>query len=330
MKLFSKSQLNMESLLCQPSPRAEGYRRERRSGCRYFILRIPGHECTDGPHLPVADPDRTRRHRLAAGAARARAAAGGARGRRCADVRADRALHALRDFRSGPAARRRGIVPALQVAVIRPISDAAEHPTPEDWRILRALSFYRLLLVTLLILLHQGGVLSRVFDDFRPARFYYTCVAYAIAALLLMLPIVYRRPRVGLQAHLQFFVDTAAITALAWICGGVPSGLGMLMLTSAVGCSMVISQRMALVQAAGVTLTMFAEEAWRLYPEFDTGPITQTGILGLMFFATSWAANAVAMRARKSELLAAQAGSDLANLAQLNESVIEHMQTGVA
>ena len=221
-------------------------------------------------------------------------------------------------------------MPALQAAVIRPISDAAEHPTPEDWRILRALSFYRLLLVTLLIVLHQGGVLSRVFDEFRPVRFYYAYVAYAIAALLLMLAIVYRRPRVSLQAHLQFFVDTAGITALAWTCGGVPSGLGMLMLTSAVGCSMVISQRMALVQAAGVTLTMFAEEAYRLYPEFDTGPITQTGILGLMFFATSWAANAVAMRARKSELLAAQAGSDLANLAQLNESVIEHMQTGVA
>jgi len=214
--------------------------------------------------------------------------------------------------------------------LIRPVSDAAEHQTPEDWRILRALSFYRLLLVTLQIVLQQSGWLGAVFDAFHAKLFYYTCVAYAIMALLLLVPMVYRRPRVELQAHGQFFVDTAAITTLAYACGGVPSGLGMLMLTTAVGCSMLISARMALVQAAGVTLAMFAEEVYRLYPVYDTGPITQTGILGLMFFATSVAANAVAMRARKSELLAAQAGSDLASLAQLNESVIEHMETGVA
>jgi two-component system sensor histidine kinase PilS (NtrC family) len=202
--------------------------------------------------------------------------------------------------------------------------------TPEDWRILRALSLYRLLMVTVLLLLQQGGWLAVIFDPFRPVLFYSVCVAYAIVALLLLLPIVYRRPHVELQAHAQFFFDTAGITTLAYACGGVPSGLSMLLLTTAVACSMVISTRMALLQAAGVTLAMFAEEIYRLYPIYDTGPITQAGILGLMFFATSAAANAVAQRARKSEALAAQAGSDLASLAQLNESVIEHMDTGVA
>ncbi len=210
------------------------------------------------------------------------------------------------------------------------VSDAAGKPTPEDWRILRALSFYRLVLVTIQLVLIESGYLTGIFDAFKPKLFYAACVVYAAFAVLLLLPIVYRRPRVEWQAHAQFFVDTAGITTLAYACGGVPSGLGMLMLTTVVGCSMVISTRMALVQAASITLVMFAEEVYRLYPDFDTGPITQTGILGLMFFATSVAANAVAQRARKSEALAAQAGSDLASLAQLNESVIEHMETGVA
>jgi two-component system sensor histidine kinase PilS (NtrC family) len=214
--------------------------------------------------------------------------------------------------------------------LIRPISDAAAHPTPEDWRILRALSFYRLVLVTLQLALYESGYLDRIFDEFDAPLFYYTCVAHALCALLLLLPIVYRRPRVDWQAHLQFGVDGAAIATLAYACGGVPSGMGMLLLTSAVGCSMVLSTRMALVQAAGATLAMLAEEAYRLYPEYDTGPFTQTGILGLMFFATSTAANAVAMRARKSEAHAARAESDLESLARLNESVLEHMQTGVA
>ncbi|MGQ0585946.1 MAG: sensor histidine kinase [Gammaproteobacteria bacterium] len=210
-----------------------------------------------------------------------------------------------------------------------PAVDAGQR-TPEDWRILRALSLYRLLLVTVQLLLYESGLLSRIFEPFAPALFYSACVAYAIVALLLLLPIVYRRPGVELQAHAQFFVDTAGITTLAYACGGVPSGLSMLMLTSAVGCSMVISPRMALVQAAGVTLATFAEEIYRLYPVDDTSTLTQAGILGMMYFATSVAANTVAMRARKSEALAARAGSEIASLAQLNESVIEHMQTGVA
>ena len=214
--------------------------------------------------------------------------------------------------------------------MIRPVSDAAAHPTPEDWRILRALSFYRLLLVTLQLVLYETGYLGSIFDGFLPATFYGTCIVYALSALLLLLPIVYRRPAVAAQAHVQFGVDAAAIIAMTYACGGVPGGMGMLMLTPAVGCSMVISPRMAMVQAAGATLAMFAEEVYRLYPEFDSGPFTQTGILGLMFFATSAAASAVAVRARKSEAFAAQVGSDLASLARLNERVIEHMQTGVA
>jgi two-component system sensor histidine kinase PilS (NtrC family) len=214
--------------------------------------------------------------------------------------------------------------------MIRPVSDAAQHPTPEDWRILRALSFYRLMLVTVQLVLFHSGYLSFIFAQFRPGLFYSACIVYAVLALALVLGIVYRRPGIAWQAQGQFFVDVALISVLAYASGGVQSGLGMLILTSAVGCSMVISTRMALVQAAGATLVMFAEEVYRQYPEFDSAPITQTGILGLMFFATTVAANAVAVRARRSEALAAQVGSDLASLARLNESVIEHMATGVA
>ena len=212
---------------------------------------------------------------------------------------------------------------------IAPAAAPTSAPTPEDWRILRALSFYRLLLVTVQLVLYETGYLDRIFDAFNPAEFYAICIGYALCALVLLLGIVYRRPSVTLQAHAQFAVDALGTIGMAWACGGVPSGLGMLLLTPAVGCSMVIGTRGALVQAAGASLVVLAEELYRMYPEYDNTPFTQTGILGLMFFATSVAANTVAQRARKSEAFAAQAGSDLESLARLNESVIEHMATGV-
>lgn len=214
--------------------------------------------------------------------------------------------------------------------MIRPVSDAAEHATPEDWRILRALSFYRLLLVTLQLVLYETGYLARIFDVFLPRWFYATCVVYAIVSLLLFLPIVYRRPPATLQSHGHFAVDVLALTSLAYACGGVPSGLGMLLLTPAVGCSLIVTPRMSLVQAAFATFVVFAEEVIRQYTiGYDTTPFTQTGILGLMFFATSVAASAVASRARRSEALAEQVGTDLASLSRLNQRIIEQMQTGV-
>ena len=178
--------------------------------------------------------------------------------------------------------------------------------------------------------LYETGYLDRIFDLFMPRWFYGTCVVYAVVALLMILPIVYRRPRSTWQAHGQFAVDAAAITSMAYACGGVPSGLGMLLLTPAVGCSLLVTPRLALVQAAFATLVVFGMEVLRQYPlGFETAPFTQTGILGLMFFATSGAASAVALRARRSEALAQRVGSDLASLSRLNERVIEQMQTGV-
>jgi two-component system sensor histidine kinase PilS (NtrC family) len=215
--------------------------------------------------------------------------------------------------------------------VLRPAAETAPPPTPEDWRILRGLSFYRLVLVTIELVLFHSHVFGRFFDQWHPTWFYATCVTYALAALLLVFGIVYRTPRIGIQAHIHFAVDVLALTSMTYAVGGVPSGFGMLMFTPAVGCSLVVSPRMALFQAAGATVAVFVEEILRQYPlGYDATPFTQAGILGMMFFLASGAASAVAQRARKSEVLAAKAGSDLADVSRLNESIIEHMQTGVA
>ncbi|MBI2383583.1 MAG: PAS domain-containing protein [Gammaproteobacteria bacterium] len=214
--------------------------------------------------------------------------------------------------------------------MIGPVSDAALHGTPEDWRILRALALYRLLLVGLLLTLYQSGYAASFFADVRPRWFYGTCLLYALAALLLVVPLLYRMPRVDWQAHLHFATDVLATTSMVYASGGVPSGMGVLLLTPAVGCSLVLSPRMAVMQAAGATLALFGEELFRqLQDGIDASHFTQTGILGGMLFVTGVAANAVAQRARKSELLVERVGSDLASLSRLNESIVEHMQSGV-
>lgn len=208
--------------------------------------------------------------------------------------------------------------------------DVSRPHSAEDWRILRALSLYRLLLITLLLVVYESGYGKDLFEPQLHTGFHRTLVAYALVALGLLMLVVYRTPRGGIQVHLNFAADLLGIGVLVYCAGGVSSGLGILLITSAVSCALLLTPRLALVQAAGGTLGMFVEEIIRQSGSgFSASEFTATGLLGLMFFATSSAASAVAQRARKSEELAERVGSEFADLSRLNESIIESMHTGV-
>jgi two-component system sensor histidine kinase PilS (NtrC family) len=205
-----------------------------------------------------------------------------------------------------------------------------EDVTPEDWRLLRTLSWYRLLLVAGLGVLCLKGYGPFLFERIDRSAFLVATFGYGAAALLLSLTVRYRRPGLVTQSLLHFFVDASAICLLVYHAHGLASGLGVLMLTPAVGCSSVLGTRMALLLASIGTLFVFGEEIFRL-SETDQplSNMSGAGLLGLILFGTTIAASTVAQRARRSEALAARVGSDLAKLSQLNERIVDSMATGV-
>lgn len=202
--------------------------------------------------------------------------------------------------------------------------------THADWRLLRLLSLYRLLLISALLLTYESGFSTVLFEQPLSHLFRYTCNGYAIIALLLLWPLFARRPMLTIQAQIQFVIDAVALGMLVYASGGVPNGMGILLITPGIATAILLTPRIALMQAATATLVMFGEELFRQSKSgFSAAEFTVTGFLGLMFFATMLAANTVAVRARRSEALAERVGSDLASMSRLNDSIIEHMQTGV-
>jgi two-component system sensor histidine kinase PilS (NtrC family) len=205
-----------------------------------------------------------------------------------------------------------------------------ERVTLEDWRLLRILSYYRLLLVVGLVFLCSRGYGPFMFERIDRLAFYRGTLAYGVAALLLLPALRWRKPGLVTQALLHFFVDASGICLLVYNAHGLVSGLGVLLLTPAVGCSSVLGTRMALLLASIGTLFVFGEEIFRLSEQdLPLGNMSGAGLLGLMLFGTTIAASTVAQRARRSEALAARVGSDLASLAQLNDRIIDSMATGV-
>ncbi len=203
-------------------------------------------------------------------------------------------------------------------------------PAPEEWRILWLLSLYRLLLVAALSLIFGAGYTEQLFPSGSAPLFQWTCLFYGLGALLVMFLLDSGRARLQWQTHLQIGVDIAGLSLLLFSCGGTATGLGALLITPVVGASLVLSRRMALLQAAIATLAVFGVEIVRKL--FDLPPsndFTAAGVLGLMLFGASLAANAVAQRARTSEALAEQVGSEFESLSEINDAIVASMQTGV-
>ncbi|MGH8444092.1 MAG: sensor histidine kinase [Solimonas sp.] len=225
--------------------------------------------------------------------------------------------------------------PLQRLSAPAPMAAVAQQDTPagrgEDWRILAILGPYRLVLVAVLLFLFRFDFAPEYFHEVPPKLFSFGCLAYAGLALALQFLALNQRISLIAQTLLHFGADLAAIGLLVYTTGGVAGGLGVLLVPPLTGCSLVLAPRLAAVFAAAATLTIFGEELVRQVHEriFDTGDLSQAGVLGLMFFATSMTAAMVGQRARRSEAMAARVGSDFINLTRLNDNIIAAMQSGV-
>lgn len=210
-------------------------------------------------------------------------------------------------------------------------ADTAAGRGGDDWRVLAILGPYRLLLVAVLFFLFRFNLAPDYFHDVSSRLFIFSCFTYAGLALALQFLALNQRFSLSAQALLHFAVDLTALGLLVYTTGGVGGGLGILLVPPLVGCSLVLTPRIGLLFAAAATLTIFGEEIFRQLHgrQLDSGDFSQAGLLGLMFFATSLTAAMVGLRARRSEAVAARAGSEVINLTRLNENVIEAMQSGV-
>jgi len=113
------------------------------------------------------------------------------------------------------------------------------------------------------------------------------------------------------------------------------SGLGLLMLVSIAEFSVLLGRRMTILYASLGTIAALVEHSWPLLTGTDISIQTvsegypQVGVLGIGLFITATLGNTLATRLRSTAALAEKRGLDLANLASVNELIIERMQSGV-
>lgn len=195
---------------------------------------------------------------------------------------------------------------------------------------LRWLNLYRVVVAGLFFVLVVTGEDLRLLGLHAPDLFYWTTVGYLLFGVISSFTIHFKQPMPLLQLYGQLLVDIVAITLLVYASGGARSGLGGLLFVPVAAGSLLAPRRSAILFAAVATLAVLGAEVYaQLTGIIPAGAYTQAGILGMILFTTAVLGFLVAHRARESEALAAQRGVDLANLAQLNDYIIQHLQTGI-
>jgi len=197
------------------------------------------------------------------------------------------------------------------------------------WRTLVIFSAYRVVLA--LGLAGAYAFLNAFFQlgTLQPGLAVGTLVAYAVAAVLLVVPALLREPRLALQVTAAVFVDVLAIGVLMHTSGGIRSGIGVSLLISLAAAGLITRGRLVFFHAAVAAIAILVEQAFQMW-RFDApaSDFLQSGLTSFALFATAGLGWTLANYARTSETIAQQRTIDLANMSQINELVIRDMQDG--
>jgi len=195
-----------------------------------------------------------------------------------------------------------------------------------NWRVLGLLNLYRLLVPLVLIALYSlGGGRGITVDS--PQLFFAATTLYLLFGLSSVILVRRRLGSPYLQTILQATIDIVVLMLLLHACGGVASGLGLLLLVPIGSLAFLLPPRSALFLAAVTIISVLAYTIWQqLNGRADINVYAAAGLLGIVLFTIAAAASLAATRIQQSEDLVRQKDLDLANLAELSQYIVQHLR----
>jgi two-component system, NtrC family, sensor histidine kinase PilS len=195
-----------------------------------------------------------------------------------------------------------------------------------NWRVLGLLNLYRVLAPLVLLGLYPLGA-ERGFAVDSRQLFFGANMAYLCFGLGSIVLVRRRLASAYIQSIVQAAVDLTLLLLLLHACGGIGSGLGLLLLLPVGGFAFLLPPRSALFLAAVAVIAVLADTIWQqLNGHADIVVYASAGLLGIVLFVFATAASFVAGRMRESEDLVRQKDIDLANLAELSQYIVQHLR----
>ena len=195
-----------------------------------------------------------------------------------------------------------------------------------DWRVLGILNLYRVLVPLVLVSLYSlGGGRGLAVDS--PRLFFSAALFYLCFGLFSVFLVRRRLGGAYLQTILQATLDIIVLMLLLHACGGVASGLGLLLLVPVGSLAFLLPTQSALFLAAVTIISVLAHTIWlQITGRVDINAYATAGLLGVVLFTIAAAASFVATTMQQSDALVRQKDLDLANLAELSQYIVQHLR----
>jgi len=195
-----------------------------------------------------------------------------------------------------------------------------------NWRVLGILNLYRVLVPLVLLGLYSlGGARSLPVES--PRLFTIAAAAYLCFGCVSIVLVRSRVATPRIQTIIQASIDLACLILILHACGGISSGLGLLLLVPVGGLAFLLPPRSALFLAAVTAIAVLVHTIWQqISGHADITMYATAGFLGLVLFTIAASASVLATRMRESEDLVRQKDLDLANLADLSQYIVQHLR----
>ncbi len=198
----------------------------------------------------------------------------------------------------------------------------------KNWTSLRLLNVYRIGIAT--IFFSQSFVQnSPLLNIFNLPLYAWSSFAYLVLSVVMTIAAWIERRNFQVQVSVQTYIDIIAIILVMHACGGISSGLGMLLIITIAVSGLLGKDSLATIFASLASVGLLAEFFFSTHYTSYSGTSTQVGLLGAALFATALVTQTLMQRIRSSEALIQQQKLDVANLSALNAEIIQNMQSGV-
>lgn len=132
------------------------------------------------------------------------------------------------------------------------------------------------------------------------------------------------------QIYANSLTDILALLLIIYASGGVSFGLGILLVLPVIIPNVFKPGQFSLFIAALTVISLIAIEIFiQSQGRAQLQELSMTGILSLFMMLSSWVASRWSGGAQQTAKLAQRRGLDLASMSQLNQSVLDQLQTGV-
>ncbi len=197
-------------------------------------------------------------------------------------------------------------------------------------RVLRLVSGLRVLVAAILLIIGTWDLAPAVLGSRYPGLYETTALIYLVLSGVLTVFIFKANDAIESLASAQIAIDIVAIIIMVHASGGVRSGIEGLLAIFVVTAGISLPRQIAYLAAACAAIAVLAEQTLSYAQGVtETSDFVQAGILGTIMLLITFGTQPLLRRIEESEALARQRGIDLADLAQLNEYIIQNLRESI-